>query len=245
VIVPGKTFAVDSDDVAGRDQVPRDIRPATDRREPVAAAPAGHEPADLIWTIPNALSFLRLLGVPLFLWLALGPKADGLALAVLVVSGLTDYLDGKFARAWNQVSRLGALLDPLADRLYIASTLIALSTRGIVPWWLTGFLFARDGVLLALVPLLRRRLGTVALPVHFLGKAATLNLLYAFPFLLLAHGREEAATIARPAGWAFALWGTALYWWAALLYLGQARTLLAGSGQPPTHSRVATGEAAE
>src|SRR3954465_10513524 len=89
-----------------------------------------------IWTIPNALSLLRLLGVPLFLWLALGPEADGWALAVLMVAGITDYADGKIARRFNQSSRLGVLLDPAADRLYILATLIALTVRHVVPVWL-------------------------------------------------------------------------------------------------------------
>ncbi|MFI5101105.1 MAG: CDP-alcohol phosphatidyltransferase family protein, partial [Actinomycetes bacterium] len=90
---------------------------------------------DRVLTVPNLLSALRLLGVPVFLWLVLGPEADGAAVLLLVVSGLTDYLDGVIARRWNQVSRLGQLLDPLADRLYILATLLGLGLRGIVPWW--------------------------------------------------------------------------------------------------------------
>ncbi|MDQ1649180.1 MAG: hypothetical protein QOG60_1237, partial [Frankiaceae bacterium] len=140
--------------------------------------------SDRLWTIPNALSTLRLLGVPVFLYLVLGPEADGWALIILMVGGATDYLDGKLARMLNQTSALGALLDPLADRLYIASTLIALTIRGIVPWWLLLILVLRDLALLTTVPGLRRMGFGNALPVHFLGKAATFNLLYAFPFLL-------------------------------------------------------------
>src|SRR3954463_16025935 len=88
-----------------------------------------------IWTIPNALSLLRLLGVPLFLWLLLGPEADGWAVAVLALSGVTDWAAGKLARLLDQSSRLGALLDPAADRLYIVATLVALALRDIVPLW--------------------------------------------------------------------------------------------------------------
>jgi cardiolipin synthase len=183
-------------------------------------ASAAQEPvlSDRILTIPNALSFLRLLGVPVFLWLVLGPHRDGLALLVLAISGLTDYLDGKLARALGQSSRIGALLDPAADRLYIVSTVVALTIRGIVPVWLLVVLLARDVFLLAFTPLLLRMGYGVALPVHFLGKAATFNLLYAFPFLLATTGDNWVATVARPFAWAFALWGTALYWWAAGLY---------------------------
>jgi cardiolipin synthase len=192
------------------------------------AGPSGvSPPPDAgVLTIPNALSVLRLLGVPLFLYLVLGPHADGWALLVLAVSAATDYLDGKLARALNQTSKLGALLDPAADRLYILSTLVALMVRDIIPIWLGVVLIARDVTIAGLVPILRRRVGVIALPVHFLGKAATFNLLYALPLLLLGSGHGEPSTIARPIGWAFAIWGTALYWWAGLLYLDQARRLL-------------------
>ncbi len=178
--------------------------------------------SERIVTIPNLLSGLRLLGVPVFLWLILGPQADGWALLLLVVSGATDWLDGKIARATGQVTRLGQLLDPLADRLYIAATLFGLAIREIVPWWLVIALLGRDVVLLGVVPGLRRR-GLTALPVHFLGKAATFNLLYAFPLLLIGDGSGAVADVARVLGWAFAIWGTGLYWYAGILYLEQAR----------------------
>ncbi len=183
---------------------------------------------DRILTIPNALSFLRLLGVPLFLWLVLGPHADGWAFVVLAIAGLTDYLDGRIARATGTSSRLGQLLDPLADRLYILATLVGLLLRGIVPLWLVLALVARDLMLIALFPLLRRR-GLVALPVHYLGKAATFNLLYAFPLLLLSDGASWVADLSRVFGWAFVIWGTALYWWSGILYVEQARRLAAES----------------
>ena len=184
---------------------------------------------DRIVTIPNALSFLRLLGVPLFLWLVLGPHADGWAVALLIVSGATDWLDGKIARATGQISRLGQLLDPLADRLYIAATLVGLALRGLVPWWLVVLLLARDLVLAVFLAALERR-GVTGLPVHFLGKAATFNLLFAFPLILLGADALGVAfswaDVARDLGWAFTLWGTALYWWAGLLYIEQARRFL-------------------
>ncbi len=180
---------------------------------------------DRVLTVPNALSFARLLGVPLFLWLILGPEADGWAIVLLVVSGVTDWLDGTIARATGQISRLGQLLDPLADRLYIIATLVGLLLRGIIPWWLVALLLLRDLVLLATVPALRAR-GLTALPVHFLGKAATFNLLYAFPLLLLGDGNSPAAFAATVVGWAFVIWGTALYWWAGILYLEQVCRLV-------------------
>jgi cardiolipin synthase len=186
--------------------------------------------SDRVVTVPNLLSALRLAGVGLFLWLVLGPEADAAAFGVLAFAGVSDYLDGKLARALNQTSRLGVMLDPLADRLYILATIIALTVREIVPWWLAVAIVARDVLLVGLVPVLRRLGVGTALPVHYLGKAATFNLLYALPLLLLAAGDGWLATLARPLGWAFAIWGTALYWWSGLLYAEQARRLLRGRG---------------
>ncbi len=140
-----------------------------------------------VWTLPNLLSGLRLAGVPVFLWLVLGPEADGWALGLLVLSGITDYLDGWLARRWDQVSVLGQILDPVADRLYILAVVIGLAMRDVIPWWVAISLPLRDLLMWGLVPLLRTR-GYSALPVHFLGKAATFNLLYAFPLLLLGDG---------------------------------------------------------
>ena len=183
-------------------------------------------PASRVVTIPNLLSVLRLLGVPPFLWLILGPQKDGWALIVLMVAGFTDYLDGKLARRWNQTSRLGQMLDPAADRLYILATLIGLWGREIIPAWLALAIIARDVFLLLFVPVLRAHGYGPMLPVHFLGKAATFNLLYAFPLLLLGDGAGSIATLARIFGWAFAGWGTALYWWAGVLYVVQVRRLV-------------------
>jgi cardiolipin synthase len=178
-----------------------------------------------VWTVPNALSFLRLLGVPLFLWLVLGPEADGWALALLAASGVTDYLDGYLARRLGQMSRLGQVLDPVGDRLYILAVVIGLAIRDIVPWWFAIILPLRDVLLWGLVPILRTR-GYSALPVHFLGKAATFNLLYAFPLLLLGDGTGDTATLAKVFGWAFAGWGIGLYWWAGILYAYQVYKLV-------------------
>lgn len=181
--------------------------------------------SDRVLTLPNILSALRLLGVPVFLWLILVPEADGWAIVLLVVSGFTDWLDGYLARRWNQITRVGQLLDPIADRLYILATLIGLLLRGIVPWWFVVILLSRDVVMAGVLWVLKRR-DVVGLPVHFLGKAATFNLLYAFPLLLIGDGATWWAEPAKIFGWAFAVWGTALYWWAAVLYIGQARRIL-------------------
>jgi cardiolipin synthase (CMP-forming) len=175
---------------------------------------------DRVWTLPNALSVLRLLGVPVFLWLLLGPEEDGWALVILMVSGFTDWLDGKLARWLNQGSRLGALLDPAADRLYIVCTLVALALREIVPVWVVALLLGRELVLGVLL-LVLRRYGYPPLQVHYLGKAATLLLLYAFPVLLIADGEGPLAAVAEPFAWALTIWGTALYLLAGLFYVIQ------------------------
>ena len=180
---------------------------------------------DRVLTVPNVLSVLRLLGIPVFLWLVLGPEADGWAVLLLMASGFTDYLDGVIARRTGQISRLGQLLDPLADRLYVIATLLGLGLRGIVPWWLVALLLGRDVVLAFTLPILRRH-GLGPLPVHYLGKAATFNLLIAFPLVLLGSGAGAAADVARIVGWAFLVWGTALYWWAGMLYLVQVRGIV-------------------
>jgi cardiolipin synthase len=199
-----------------------------------AGGPATEQaPSDRVLTVPNALSALRLVGVPVFLWLVLA-RHDGWALLVLMASGISDYLDGKIARRYGLVSRVGTLLDPLADRLYIATTLFGLAWREIIPWWLVGVLVGRE-VLLAMMLLVLRRNGCGPLPVHFVGKAATFNLLYAFPLLLLGDGTSTFARVAQPIGWAFAWWGTVLYWFAAALYVVQAVGLLRG---PPRAARA-------
>ncbi|HSZ42557.1 MAG TPA: CDP-alcohol phosphatidyltransferase family protein [Trebonia sp.] len=187
---------------------------------------------DRIVTLPNALSALRLAGVPVFLWLVLGPRtpvADGIAVGLLAAAGISDWLDGKLARMLNQTTRLGQLLDPAADRLYIGATLVALAVRGIMPWWLFGALATREASVALALLVLKRRTAYRALQVSFVGKTATLCLMYSFPLLFLGTLGGTAAEVVRVFGWAFAIWGTALYWWAALLYLSQVKDLVKGA----------------
>lgn len=172
-------------------------------------------------TIPNALTALRGLGVPLFIWLALVKEADGWAILVLAIGGITDYLDGKLARAWNQTSRFGELADPAIDRLYIVATLIVLYLREALPLWVILLLIGRD-IALGLATLALTRKGQPPLQVTYLGKAATFNLLYAFPFLLLALSDSWAGTAAFVFGWAFTIWGIFLYLATGLSYLRTA-----------------------
>jgi len=177
------------------------------------------------WTVPNAVSALRLLGIPLFLYLLLVREDYFWSLMVLAIAGATDWVDGYLARKLNQVSRLGVLLDPLVDRLYIAATLIGLALADLIPWWLVILIALRDVVLLVLIPSLRK-LGVASLPVTYLGKAATFALLWGFPFILLGGLDSTTAQVMAAAGWAFALWGTYMYWWAGVRYFGQTHAML-------------------
>jgi len=179
-----------------------------------------NEVSSRIFTVPNLLSFLRLALVPVFLALIIRGD-DGLALIVLVISSVTDFLDGLIARTFRQISRLGQLLDPAADRLFIFAALIGLAIREVIPWWLLIVIVGRDLMLLGIGIVLANH-GFGPLPVHHLGKVATLCLFYALPILMLGQAFPDVAWIADPLGWAFALWGAFLYWWAGAVYLIEA-----------------------
>ncbi|MEW2443022.1 CDP-alcohol phosphatidyltransferase family protein [Micromonospora marina] len=180
---------------------------------------------DRVLTLPNLISFVRLVGVPVFLYLFLVVRADVAAIVVLAVGGTSDWVDGWIARRLGQVSRLGELLDPLADRLYILATLLAFTAREVVPWQFTGALLARELLLLASLGVLRRY-GYGPPPVHYVGKTATFLLLAAFPILLLADAVPDAATTAGAIGWGLAWWGLVLYWAAGVMYVVQAGRLV-------------------
>lgn len=184
-----------------------------------------------IVTIPNILSMLRLLLIPVFfVLLVVGELAW--ALVLIAVSAITDFVDGYVARQFNQVSRLGQLLDPAVDRLFILSTLLGLGWVQVLPWWLVIVIVARDVLLLVLgVVLANHRYGP--LPVHHLGKMGTFAILFAMPVLLLAAALPDTAWIALPLGWAAAIWGVFLYWWAGVAYgLQAARLIRDARGEP-------------
>ena len=168
--------------------------------------------------VPNALTGLRALGIPLFVYLALVLEADGWAILTLAIGGATDYFDGKIARAWGQESRFGELADPAIDRLYILATLIVLYLREAIPFWVIVLLLARD-LILGVITILLTAKSLPPLKVTYLGKAATFNLLYAFPFLLLALDPGWAGTAAYIFGWSFTWWGVGLYLFTGASYL--------------------------
>ncbi|MEH1014733.1 CDP-alcohol phosphatidyltransferase family protein [Micromonospora sp. CPCC 206060] len=180
---------------------------------------------DRVLTLPNLISFARLLGVPLFLYLFLVSRADVAAIVVLAVGGTSDWVDGWIARRLRQVSRLGELLDPLADRLYILATLVAFTARDVVPWQFTAALLGRELLLFGSLLVLRRH-GYGPPPVHYVGKTATFVLLAAFPLLLLAKAVPAASAVAGATGWGLAWWGLVLYWVAGAFYVIQAGQLV-------------------
>ncbi|QIS19737.1 CDP-alcohol phosphatidyltransferase family protein [Nocardia terpenica] len=205
----------------------------------VTPEPAGApvpDPESRILTVPNALSVLRLIGVPVLLWLLLVVEADGWAFALLIASGVTDFLDGKLARLLDQSSRLGALLDPLVDRLYLVATVLGFLVRGILPWQIVLVLIAREAILATTLPIYRRR-GLPPPEVIYLGKAATFALMSALPWLLAGQMDWAAAGFGRAFGWALLIWGTAAYVWTGLLYLGRALAVARAIPAVPPGSR--------
>lgn len=187
--------------------------------------PVGPVVTERVLTVPNALSALRILLVPVFLVFVLA-EFDIAALIVIIVSSVSDFLDGIIARRFSQITKLGQLLDPAADRLFIFAAVIALAVREVVPWWVVAVIVGRD-VFLAVLGLVLAQHGYGPLPVHHLGKLATFALFYALPILVLGQAFPVVQTVSDPIGWAFTLWGAFLYWWAGILYFRQTRELTA------------------
>ncbi len=179
-----------------------------------------------VLTIPNVLSVIRLALLPVFLYLLLVAHRYGPAVAILMFSGISDWADGKIARLMaNQSSRLGELLDPLVDRIYMLAVPVGLALAGVVPWWLVGALLGRDAVLSATLPVLRSR-GVTALPVTYIGKAATFALMSGFPLILLGQWDSGVGRALGACGWAFVIWGSGMYLWSGVLYLLRVRLVV-------------------
>src|SRR5690242_12136477 len=189
------------------------------------AGPAG-DVRNRVLTVPNALSALRLVLVPVFLYLLLVAHATGWATGLLMFSGFSDWADGKIARLVdNQSSRLGELLDPAVDRIYMVTVPVALAIYGAVPWWIVLTLLGRDVILAATLPVLRGR-GLTALPVTYVGKAATFALMSGFPLVLLGQWDATWSHVIGAIGWGFVIWGVGMYLWSAVLYLLQVRLVV-------------------
>ena len=180
-----------------------------------------------IWTIPNAISALRLLLVPVFAVLMFTGN-DVWALIVVTSSSFSDWLDGFLARRMNQITKLGQALDPIADRCFIFVTILALTIRGVLPWWLLIVVALRDLVMLALVWVIAKK-GHKPMAVTYVGKAATLCLLVAFPLFIFSGIPEITGlyeSVSSVLAWIFAILGALLYWGSALQYLTRGKTLL-------------------
>ncbi|WP_108252444.1 CDP-alcohol phosphatidyltransferase family protein [Planctomonas deserti] len=197
---------------------------------------AGRSGTSRLLTVPNLLSLARLALVPVFMWLLLRGD-DVLALVVLAVATFTDLLDGFIARRFDQITRLGQLLDPAADRLFMLACLLGLAARDILPWWLAALIVSRD-VFLIVVGIVLVNHGYGPLPVHRLGKIATFCLFYSLPMIVLGQALPAVAPFTDPIGWAFALWGAFLYWWAGILYAIQTGRLLRDGGANARPDRI-------
>ncbi|MEY4899396.1 MAG: hypothetical protein RL294_1207 [Actinomycetota bacterium] len=181
---------------------------------------------DRIWTVPNAISFIRLVMVPVFLWLLVTGN-DTMALIVLIIATTSDFVDGMIARNFNQVTRLGMYLDPLSDRLFIAASVIGLAIRGLIPLPLLAIILARDIMLLSVV--LYRRLRIADFPrVTFVGKIATFVLFIAFPVVVLGTVWTDAPVPLEFIGWLLGGVGAGVYWVAGFGYLGVLRRTIPG-----------------
>ncbi|MGD1239492.1 CDP-alcohol phosphatidyltransferase family protein [Mycobacterium seoulense] len=204
-------------------------------------------PPNRVLTVPNALSALRLVLIAVFAYALLGAHANGWAVGILMLSGASDWADGKIARLLNQSSRLGVLLDPAVDRLYMVCVPVVMALSGIVPWWFVAVLLARDGVLAATLPLLWSR-GLSALPVTYIGKAATFALMSGFPLVLLGTWDALWSRVVGACGWAFLIWGMYAYLWSFALYVVQLTLVVRrmprldhGARRPPTPKAVERG----
>ncbi len=183
------------------------------------------EPRDIYFTVPNVISMLRILSIPFVAVLVTRHEMIA-ALAVLALSAISDGLDGLIARSFNQVSKIGQILDPIADRLLIFFSILALGVAQIIPWWMLIVIGLRDLTMAILILVLAQH-DYGPLPVHFVGKAATAMLLIAIVSLIFADIWTISATdILHLCGLAAGIWGVVLYWLAGYIYIRQGVQLL-------------------
>ena len=193
--------------------------------------PTTEQVSTRVFTIPNVISFIRLMAIPVFLFLVWNEQ-DVAGFIVLVAAVLTDFVDGLVARKLGQVSKLGQFLDPFADRLFISAAVIALMIRDVIPVWLVVAVMARDA-LLGIGAIVMSRWGVTTLPVKWLGKWATFALLFSLPLFLLGAIVEPIGQVTDPLAWAVALSGTVLYWWVGFWYLADAVVIARIRGREP------------
>ncbi|MEE0654265.1 CDP-alcohol phosphatidyltransferase family protein [uncultured Bifidobacterium sp.] len=184
------------------------------------------EPRDMVFTIPNLISALRIVSIPVIAWF-IAHHDMVWALVILAVSSASDGLDGIIARNFNQVSKLGQILDPIADRLLIICSILALAVCGVVPWWMLALVALRD-VVMGILTLVLAQHGYGPLPVHFVGKTGTAILLISIIGLMVADIRRSfiVLDVLHYGAIACAIWGIGLYWLAGIIYLRQGIGLI-------------------
>jgi cardiolipin synthase (CMP-forming) len=178
-----------------------------------------------VFTAPNAITFVRLLCIPLFLWLLFGAHEQTAAAVLLAVLGATDWVDGFVARRFHQVSTLGKVMDPLADRILVGTAVISIMLYGAVPLWFGLATIARE-VLVSAMVLLLAALGAARIDVLWVGKAGTFGLMFAYPTFLLGYGDAGWQEPIRVIGWVTGIVGLTLAWIAAGSYIAPARQAL-------------------
>jgi cardiolipin synthase len=183
------------------------------------------EGLDRILTAPNVITMVRLLCIPIFLWLLFGAHRQTAAAVLLAVLGATDWVDGFVARRYGQVSTFGKVLDPTADRILVGTAVISIMVYGAVPLWFGVATIARE-VLVSAMVLLLASLGAARIDVLWVGKAGTFGLMFAYPTFLLGYGSAGWQEPIRIIGWVTGLIGLGLAWWAAASYIAPARRAL-------------------
>lgn len=186
------------------------------------------EVSSRIFTLANVISVVRLMAIPVFLVLVIRDQLLA-AFILLVVAVLSDFVDGMVARRMNQITKLGQFLDPFADRLFIAATVIALAIQGVVPWWFVIAVMLRDA-LLGVGGIVMSRYGHGTLPVKWWGKVATFGLLFVLPLFLLSvmvseHLSPSVGAVLMMVAWPIAVVAVVLYWVVGFSYLFDAVSL--------------------
>lgn len=192
--------------------------------------------SNAIVTLPNIISALRIVLIPVFVWMIGNEGTRALGIVAFAAVAATDWVDGAIARRTGRVSELGKVLDPVADRLVIAAGLLALVVAELFPLWAAAAILARDVAVLAGGALVLATRG-VRIDVRFIGKVATFSLMLAVPSISWGHLRVPLAPAATAVGWMVFAVGIVEYYIAAALYVGDVRRALDGDRLEPGSER--------
>jgi cardiolipin synthase (CMP-forming) len=199
---------------------------------PDAATPVVPDDAALarIVTWPNAVTVLRLSLLPVYVWLLFTTSHEFAAGFLLGSLGATDWVDGFLARRLGQVTTLGKVLDPIADRALMFTGVVTIAINGAVPWWFASLTLARE-LVVSLAVLALAAMGAARIDVVWVGKAGTFGLMTAYPLLLMAHGPQGWQSVLHDVAWPIGWIGLALAWYAAVAYVKPGRAALARGRQ--------------